>query len=229
MKNVLKLSSLALIVALASGCSSSGGSTGEGSAPSFDGDHGYEYVDPDYGYKPAGGEETPELGFDFDYVYIPDIDKEVPVPENPIEKNIQNPDAKISAVKQRDLDGETLYVVYKGERPLGEVVINEEGIAIYGYDSEGEVKITQSDDGEYWQVRGADGNLKGDVKRLGDDSWLIREEMTREVYISVIQDGQRVFIPASEVKGAIKDKVAPAPHKMKVHQLQQLKSRPKMG
>lgn len=45
MKNVLKLTAVALMVSLAAGCSSSGSSGGGDTAPQFDGDLGFENVD----------------------------------------------------------------------------------------------------------------------------------------------------------------------------------------
>ena len=116
------------MVSLAAGCSSSGSSGGGDTAPQFDGDLGFENVDPGYGVDAPDGDQTPDLGFDFGYVYIPDLGEEVPVPthpimgtpSNPIEIDINNPDSKMAAVKERSDENETLYSVYIGEVRVGE-------------------------------------------------------------------------------------------------------------
>jgi len=231
MRNMLKLTSIAFMVSLAAGCSSSGGSAGgsEPVSPEFDGDLGYEYVDPQYGVDAPESDEGP--GFDLGYVYLPDIDIEVPVPGYPIEIDAQNPSSKMAAVKERSTDDETLYSIYIGERRVGEIIVNDEGISIEAVHLDKTITAKKNNDEDSWQVRGADGNVKGDVKRLEDGTWLIREEITREVYVSVIQDGERVFIPASEVKGAIKDKIKGAVPKARLHKMHTLKTqaRPKVG
>ncbi|MEF1282030.1 hypothetical protein QTO05_23540, partial [Vibrio fortis] len=67
-------------------------------------------------------------------------------------------------------------------------------------------------------------------KRLEDGTWLIREEITREVYISVIKDGERIFIPASEVKDALQSKLkTKGPMRANLHNVHTLKARPKLG
>jgi len=220
MKNVLKLSAIALMVSLTAGCSSSGGSGGSGETtpPPFNGDLGFENVDPNYGLDAPESEdvdpnygadapERPEFGFDFGYVYIPDIDAEVPVPSHPIEDDIQNPKNKMSAVKERSTDEETLYSVYVDEKRVGEIIINEEGITVSAIHSDKTISATKNSHEDSWQVRGVDGDVKGDLKRLDNGTWLIREEISREVFVSVVKDGERIVIPASEVKGALKDKI----------------------
>lgn len=228
MKNILKLSAIALMVSLAAGCSSSGGSGGETTPPQFDGDLGFENVDPNYGVDAPESEELPELGFDFGYVYIPDIDAEVPVPSHPIENDIQNPNNKMAAVKERSTDEETLYSIYVGEKRVGEIIINEEGITVSAIHSDKTISATKNNHEDSWQVRGADGNVKGDLKRLDNGTWLIREEITRKVFVSVVKDGERIFIPASEVKGAIKDKIrGHISPRANLHKIHTLKARPK--
>ncbi len=233
MKNILKLTSIALLVSLAAGCSSSNGSSGgngEASPPQFDGDLGFENVDPHYGIDTPESEERPGLGFDFDYVYIPDIDTEVPVPSHPIEKDIQNPKNKISAEFERSDDKETLYSIHIDGKRVGEIIINEEGITVRSHLTEKTITAEKNNNEDSWQVRGTDGNVKGDLKRLDDGTWLIRDEMTREVFVSVVKNGERIFIPASEVKGAIKDKIrVNLPARANLQKIHTLKSRPKMG
>lgn len=232
MKNVLKMSAIALMVSLAAGCSSSGGSGGSGETtpPLFDGDRGFENVDPHYGADAPESEELPELGFDFGYVYIPEIDTEVPVPSNPIEKDIQNPKSKISAEFERSHGEETLYSIHFDGRRVGEIIINDDGIIVKSHLTDKTISATTDNDGSTWQVVGANGNLKGDLKRLDNGTWLIREEITREVFVSVVKDGERIFIPASEVKGALKDKIrVHLPSKMNLQKIKTLKARPKMG
>ena len=238
MKNVLKLTAVALMVSLAAGCSSSGSSGGGDTAPQFDGDLGFENVDPGYGVDAPDGDQTPDLGFDFGYVYIPDLGEEVPVPthpimgtpSNPIEIDINNPDSKMAAVKERSDENETLYSVYIGEVRVGEIIINDDGISIEALHSDKTITAVKNTEEDSWQVRGADGNVKGDVKRLEDGTWLIREEITREVYVSVIKDGERIFVPVSEVKGALKSKLKTNnPARANLHKIQTLKARPKLG
>lgn len=232
MKNVLKMSFIALMVSFIAGCSSSGGSGGSGETtpPQFDGDLGFENVDPNYGIDAPESEELPELGFDFGYVYIPDIDTEVPVPAHPIEKDIQNPKNKISAEFERSDDEETLYSIHVDGKRVGEIIINDEGITVRSHLTDKTITATKNSHEDSWQVRGVDGNVKGDLKRLENGTWLIREEITREVFVSVVKDGQRIFIPASEVKGAIKDKIGGhLPQRANLHKIHTLKARPKMG
>lgn len=257
MKNILKLTSVALMVSLAAGCSSSGGSGG-GSEQGPDVDAGFENIDPHYGAKapdadvdsgyekhlpdgdsgyenvdPQYGAPAPEAGpgFDLGYIYIPDLDINVPVPSHPIEIDAQNPSSKMAAVKERSTDDETLYSIYIGERRVGEIIVNDEGISVEALHHDKTITATKNSDEDSWQVRGDDGNVKGDVKRLEDGTWLIREEITREVYVSVIKNGERIFIPASEVKGAIKDKIKGTAPKARLHKVHTLKTqaRPKMG
>ncbi|WP_394244612.1 hypothetical protein [Vibrio astriarenae] len=231
MKRVLKLTSIALLVSLAAGCSSSGGTSGGGETtpPKFDGDLGYENVDPNFGNDAPEVDEGPDLGFDLGYVYIPDIDKEVPVPTHPIERHIQNPDAKMGVVKERSDDQETLYSIYWGERRVGEIIINEEGITVTALHSDKEISAKKNTDEDSWQVRGVDGNVKGDVKRLDNGNWIVREEITREVYVSVVRDGQRIFVPVGDIKDAIKPKAKKAAPKMIIPALQTQRVRPTLG
>ncbi|MGF1901018.1 hypothetical protein [Aliivibrio sifiae] len=233
MKNVLKLTSIALLVSLAAGCSSSDGSSGgssEISPPQFDGDLGFENVDPHYGIDAPESEERPKLGFDFSYVYIPDIDTEVPVPSHPIEKDIQNPKNKISAEFERSDDEETLYSIHIDSKRVGEIIINDEGITVRSHLTDKTITAKKNSHEDSWQVRGTDGNVKGDLKRLDNGTWLIREEITREVFVSVVKNGERIFIPASEVKGAIKEKVGGnLPPRANLQKIHTLKARPKMG
>ncbi|KGJ94907.1 hypothetical protein [Colwellia psychrerythraea] len=229
MKNVLKLSCITLMVSLVAGCSSSGGS-GETKPPEFDGDLGFENVDSGYGTDAPDSEELPELGFDFGYVYIPDIDTEVPVPSHPIENNIQNPINKFSVMKERSDDEETLYSIHIGERRVGEIIINEDGITVSSQLTDKTITAIKNSEEESWQVRGADGDVKGDLKRLDNGTWLIREEITRKVFVSVVKDGQRIFIPVSEVKGALKDKIrGHLPPRVYLHKVYALKAHPKKG
>lgn len=151
-------------------------------------------------------------------------------PSNPIEIDINNPDSKMAAVKERSDDNETLYSVYIGEVRVGEIIINDDGISIEALHSDKTITAVKNTEEDSWQVRGADGNVKGDVKRLEDGTWLIREEITREVYISVIKDGERIFIPASEVKGALQSKLkTKGPMRANLHNVHTLKARPKLG
>lgn len=240
MNNILRLTTIALFVSLAAGCSSSGGSGGgsETSPPSFDGDLGYENVGPNFdsGYEnidPHYGVEAPESGpgpaFDLGYVYIPDIDEHVPVPSHPIEDDNYDRSSKMAAVKERSSEEETLYSVYIGQRRVGEIIVNDEGISVTAIHHDKTITATRNEGKDSWQIRGTDDNVKGDVKRLEDGTWLIREEITREIYVSIIQDGQRIIIPASDIKKAVKERIKPSSPKPNFHKLQAQKVRSKLG
>ncbi|USD59668.1 hypothetical protein J4N45_14260 [Vibrio sp. SCSIO 43140] len=203
-----KLLCSALAVALLAGCSSSGGSSSPTEPlPEFDGDLGFENVDPGYGNSaPEGSEPTePDFGFDLGYVYIPDLGLDVPVHLPEYESPV-NPNAKISTVKERDLDGEILYsITYNGKR-VGEILIKDDVITISSLHSEHTITGSKNGNGT-WTVRDSDGNIRGDVKRIDDGKWIVREEISRASYIVVYHEGEWKAVPVADIKPKLKEQV----------------------
>lgn len=203
-----KLLCSALAVALLAGCSSSGGSSSPTEPlPEFDGDLGFENVDPGYGNSvPEDSEPTePGLGFDFGYVYIPDLDQDVPVHLPEYETPV-NPDAKISTVKERETEGETLYsITYNGVR-IGEILVQDDVITISSLHTEHTITGSKNDNGT-WTVRGPDGNVRGDVKRIDDGKWVVREEISRASYIVVYHEGEWKAVPVADIKPQLKERI----------------------
>lgn len=230
-----------VLTAVLAGCSSGG--TSEPAQPQFDGDHGYENIDPGFGYDdtdddggydnadPKYGVDAPTLKdkiaqADLGFVHIPELG-DIPF------FNKGNDEANISAVKERDHDGETLYSIYVGERRVGEILVHD-----------GHVKVTAGDkmitaqkdsidyrqqDHTFWTVRDTNGNVIGDFKRVDDGVWIFREEIDRETFVVKYHDGKWNFIPVADIKNKVKDKlpthaeVTKVRTKMQVNKLRTLK------
>ncbi|GAL35138.1 hypothetical protein JCM19240_3508 [Vibrio maritimus] len=229
-----KLLCSALAVALLAGCSSSGGSSspteplpefdgdlgfenvdpGYGNStpedskpPEFDGDAGFENVDPGYGNSaPEDSEPTePDLGFDFGYVYIPDLDQDVPVHLPEYETPV-NPNAKISTVKERETEGETLYsITYNGVR-IGEILVQDDVITVSSLHSDHTLTGSKNENGT-WTIRDTGGNVLGDVKRIDDGKWVVREEISRASYIVVYHEGEWKAVPVADIKPQLKERI----------------------
>ncbi|CDT58463.1 lipoprotein [Vibrio coralliirubri] len=234
------LIALVLTTVLA-GCSSGGGS--EPAQPQFDGDYGFENIDPGFVQKDNdGGYENPESdpGYgadaptlkdkiaqaDLGFVYIPDLG-DVPF------FNKDTGEAHISAVKQRSDDHETLYSIYVDDKRVGEIIIRDNYVTVSSGDkmiSGQKDSITYADDDyTFWTVRDTNGNLVGDFKRLDDGVWVFREEMNRETFVVKYHDGQWNFIPVADIKNKIKDNLPSQAQatkvraKMQVNKLRTLK------
>lgn len=199
----------ALAVALLAGCSSSGGSSSSTEPlPEFDGDLGFENVDSDYGNSaPEDSEPTePDFGFDLDYVYIPDLDLGVPVHLPEYESPV-NPNAKISTVKERETEGDTLYsITYKGVR-VGEILVQDDVITISSLHSDHSITGSKNENGT-WTVRDSNGNVRGDVKRIDDGKWVVREEISRASYIVVYHEGEWKAVPVEDIKPRLKQHIS---------------------
>ncbi len=233
-----------VLTAVLAGCSSGSGS--EPAQPQFDGDYGFENIDPGFGNGDSdsdvdNGFDNIDPGYgkddskniadtieqaDLGFVYIPDIG-DVPF------FNKDTGEAHISAVKQRSDDHETLYSIYLDDKRVGEIIIRDNYVTVSSGDkmiSGQKDSITYSDDDyTFWTVRGTNGNVVGDFKRLDDGVWVFREEMARETFVVKYHDGQWNFIPVADIKNKVKENLPSQAQatkvraKMQVNKLRTLK------
>ena len=209
---------IALVLAtVLAGCSSGGKS--EPTQPEFDGDYGFENIDPGFGQDDTdndGGYENvdPEYGVDapglkdkiaqadLGFVHIPELG-DIPF------FNTDTDEAHIGAVKERSSEEETLYSIYVDDKRVGEIIIRDNYVTISSGDkmiSGRKESITYADnDYTFWTVRDTSGNVVGDFKRLDDGVWVFREEMSRETFVVKYHNGQWNFIPVAEIKSKVKD------------------------
>ncbi|MFV8462960.1 membrane lipoprotein lipid attachment site-containing protein [Vibrio campbellii] len=228
-----------VLTAVLAGCSSGG--TSDPAQPQFDGDHGYENIDPGFGYDdtdndggydnadPKYGVDAPTLKdkiaqADLGFIHIPELG-DIPF------FNKGTDEANISAVKERDHDGEALYSIYVGERRVGEILVHDGHVKVTAGDKEINASKKNYQDTEYtfWTVRDTNGNVIGDFKRVDDGVWIFREEMDRQTFVVKYHDGKWNFIPIADIKNKVKDKlpthaeVTKVRTKMQVNKLRNLK------
>ncbi|CAH7479516.1 conserved exported hypothetical protein [Vibrio chagasii] len=231
-----------VLTAVLAGCSSGG--TSDPAQPQFDGDHGYENIDPGFGNGDSdsdvdNGFDNIDPGYgkgdskniadiieqaDLGFVYTPDIG-DIPF------FNKGHDDAKLGAVKERDYEGETLYGIYVNDIRVGEILINDGHVKVTAGDKEinGTRENYQDTEYTFWTVRDTNGNVIGDFKRLDDGVWIFREEIDRETFVVKYHDGKWNFIPVADIKNKIKDKlpthaeVTKVRTKMQVNKLRTLK------
>ena len=206
-----------VLTAVLAGCSSGG--TSEPAQPQFDGDYGFENIDPGFGLDDTdndGGYENPDPSYgndaptlkdkvaqaDLGFVYIPELG-DIPF------FNRDDSDAHISSVKERSDDHETLYSIYVDDKRVGEILIRDNYVTVSSGDkviSGKKDSVTYADDDyTFWTVRGTNGNVLGDFKRVDDGVWVFREEMARETFVVKYHDGQWNFIPVADIKNKVKD------------------------
>ncbi|WP_059019663.1 membrane lipoprotein lipid attachment site-containing protein [Vibrio coralliirubri] len=228
-----------VLTAVLAGCSSGGGS--EPAQPQFDGDYGFENIDPGFGLDDSdndGGYENPDPNYgndaptlkdkvaqaDLGFVYIPGLG-DVPF------FNKDTGEAHISAVKQRSDDHETLYSIYVDDKNVGEIIVREDYVTIRSGDKmiSGEQKSYLDTEHTFWTVRDTNGNVVGDFKRLDDGVWVFREEIDRQTFVVKYHDGQWNFIPVADIKNKVKDNLPSQAQatkvraKMQVNKLRTLK------
>lgn len=240
----MKKSLIALVLtAVLAGCSSSGGS--EPAQPQFDGDYGFENIDPGFGLDDSdndGGYENPESdpGYgadaptlkdkiaqaDLGFVHIPELG-DIPF------FNRDDSDAHVSAVREQVSDEHTLYSIYVDDKRVGEIIIRDGYITVTSGDKlisgQKDSVAYRQQEHTFWTVTGTDGNVIGDFKRLDDGVWVFREEMNRETFVVKYHDGQWNFIPVADIKNKVKDnlpsqaEVTKVRAKMQVNKLRTLK------
>ncbi|PMH28269.1 hypothetical protein BCU71_06785 [Vibrio lentus] len=230
-----------VLTAVLAGCSSGG--TSEPAQPQFDGDYGFENIDPgfvqkdiDNGYEnpkpdPGYGVDAPTLkdkiaDADIGFVHIPELG-DIPF------FNRDDSDAHISSVKERSDDHETLYSIYVDDKRVGEILIRDNYVTVSSGDkmiSGKKDSVTYADDDyTFWTVRGTNGNVVGDFKRLDEGVWVFREEKDRETFVVKYHDGQWNFIPVADIKNKVKDNLPSQAQatkvraKMQVNKLRTLK------
>ncbi|UQV20080.1 membrane lipoprotein lipid attachment site-containing protein [Vibrio sp. J383] len=228
-----------VLTAVLAGCSSGG--TSEPAQPQFDGDYGFENIDPGFGQDDTdndGGYENadPEYGVDapslkdkiaqadLGFVHIPELG-DIPF------FNKDTDEAHIGAVKERSSEEETLYGIYVDDKRVGEIIIRDSHVTITAGDKEisGEKETYKDTNLTFWTVRDTDGNVVGDFKRLDDGVWVFREEISRETFVVKYHDGQWNFIPVADIKNKVKDnlpsqaEVTKVRAKMQVNKLRTLK------
>ncbi|CDT85827.1 lipoprotein [Vibrio coralliirubri] len=210
------LIALVLTTVLA-GCSSGGGS--EPAQPQFDGDYGFENIDPGFGLDDSdndGDYENPDPNYgndaptlkdkiaqaDLGFVHIPELG-DIPF------FNRDDSDAHVSAVREQVSDEHTLYSIYVDDKRVGEIIIRDNYVTVSSGDkmiSGQKDSITYADDDyTFWTVRDTNDNVVGDFKRLDDGVWVFREEMNRETFVVKYHDGQWNFIPVADIKNKVKD------------------------
>ncbi|WP_372384229.1 hypothetical protein AB8613_00935 [Vibrio sp. BS-M-Sm-2] len=231
-----------ILTAVLAGCSSSGDS--RPAQPQFDGDYGFENIDPDFGngdpsFDGDNGYDNADPTYgnpkniadrideaDLGFIHIPELG-DIPF------FNRDDSDAHVSSVKERSDDHETLYSIYVNDKRVGEIIIREGNVEISSGDkviSGQKDSITYADDDyTFWTVRGTNGNVVGDFKRLDDGVWVFREEMDRETFVVKYHDGQWNFIPVADIKNKVKEnlpsqaEVTKVRTKMQVNKLRTLK------
>ncbi|CAK1722163.1 Lipoprotein [Vibrio crassostreae] len=228
-----------VLTAVLAGCSSGGNS--DPAQPQFDGDYGFENIDPGFGLDdtdndggydnsdPNYGHDAPTLKdkiaqADLGFIHVPELG-DIPF------FNRDNGDANVSAVKERSDDNETLYSIHAGDKRVGEILVQGDKITVSVQDKTitGEKDTYKDTEHTFWTVTGTDGNVIGDFKRLDDGVWVFREEMDRETFVVKYHDGQWNFIPMAEVKNKIKDnlpshaEVTKVRTKMQVNKLRTLR------
>ena len=230
-----------VLTAVLAGCSSGG--TSEPAQPQFDGDYGFENIDPGFVQKDIdNGYENPESdpGYgvdastlkdkiteaDLGFVHIPELG-DIPF------FNRDDSDAHISSVKERSDDHETLYSIYVDDKRVGEILIRDNYVTVSSGDkmiSGKKDSVTYADDDyTFWTVRGTNGNVVGDFKRLDEGVWVFREEMARETFVVKYHDGQWNFIPVADIKNKVKENLPSQAQatkvraKMQVNKLRTLK------
>ncbi|MCC4787805.1 membrane lipoprotein lipid attachment site-containing protein [Vibrio splendidus] len=229
-----------VLTAVLAGCSSSGGSEpaqpqfdgdygfenidpgfGNGE-PSFDGDNGYDNADPTYGNPKSIADRIDEA--DLGFVHIPELG-DIPF------FNRDDSDAHVSAVREQVSDEHTLYSIYVDDKRVGEIIIRDNYVTVSSGDKmiSGEQKSYLDTEHTFWTVKDTNGNVVGDFKRLDDGVWVFREEMNRETFVVKYHDGQWNFIPVADVKNKVKDnlhsqaEVTKVRAKMQVNKLRTLK------
>ncbi|CDU08133.1 membrane lipoprotein lipid attachment site-containing protein [Vibrio coralliirubri] len=231
-----------VLTAVLAGCSSSGGSepaqpqfdgdygfenidpgfgTGE---PSFDGDNGYDNADPTYGNPKSIADRIDEA--DLGFVHIPELG-DIPF------FNRDDSDAHVSAVREQVSNEHTLYSIYVDDKRVGEIIIRDNYVTVSSGDkmiSGQKDSITYADDDyTFWTVRDTNGNVVGDFKRLDDGVWVFREEIDRQTFVVKYHDGQWNFIPVADIKNKVKDNLPSQAQatkvraKMQVNKLRTLK------
>lgn len=228
-----------VLTAVLAGCSSGG--TSDPAQPQFDGDYGFENVDPGFGLDDSdedGDYDNPDPNYgvdaptlkdkiaqaDLGFVYVPDLG-DIPF------FNKDNGDAEIVAVKEQVSDERTLYSIYSDEQRVGEIIIRDGYVTVTSADKliSGQKETYRDSDHTFWTITGTDGNVMGDFKRLDDGVWVFREEIDRQTFVVKYHDGQWNFIPMSDIKNKVKDKlpshaeVTKVRTKMQVNKLRTLK------
>ncbi|WP_261885839.1 membrane lipoprotein lipid attachment site-containing protein [Vibrio pomeroyi] len=230
-----------VLTAVLAGCSSGGNS--DQAQPQFDGDYGFENVDPGFGLDdsdedgdydnpdPNYGHDAPTLEdkiaqADLGFVYVPDLG-DIPF------FNKDNGDAEIVAVKEQVSDEHTLYSIYSDDQRVGEIIIRDGYVTVTSGDKlisgQKDSVAYRQQEHTFWTVTGTDGNVVGDFKRLDDGVWVFREEINRQTFVVKYHDGQWNFVPMSDIKNKVKDKlpshaeVTKVRTKMQVNKLRTLK------
>ncbi|CDT64189.1 Hypothetical protein VCR15J2_470197 [Vibrio coralliirubri] len=231
-----------VLTAVLAGCSSGGGSEpaqpqfdgdygfenidpgfGNGD-PSFDGDNGYDNADPTYGNPKSIADRIDEA--DLGFVHIPELG-DIPF------FNRDDSDAHVSAVREQVSNEHTLYSIYVDGKRVGEIIIRDNYVTVSSGDkmiSGQKDSITYADDDyTFWTVRDTNGNVVGDFKRLDDGVWVFREEIDRQTFVVKYHDGQWNFIPVADIKNKVKDNLPSQAQatkvraKMQVNKLRTLK------
>ncbi|MFS1945949.1 membrane lipoprotein lipid attachment site-containing protein [Vibrio lentus] len=230
-----------VLTAVLAGCSSGG--TSEPAQPQFDGDYGFENIDSGFGLDDSdndGGYENPDQSYgndapnlkdkvaqaDLGFVHVPELG-DIPF------FNRDDSDAHVSSVKERSDDHETLYSIYVNDKRVGEILIRDNYVTISSGDkmiSGKKDSVTYADDDyTFWTVRGTNGNVVGDFKRLDEGVWVFREEKDRETFVVKYHDGQWNFIPVADIKNKVKENLPSQAQatkvraKMQVNKLRTLK------
>ncbi|WP_373951220.1 membrane lipoprotein lipid attachment site-containing protein [Vibrio pomeroyi] len=228
-----------VLTAVLAGCSSGG--TSDPAQPQFDGDYGFENIDPGFGLDDSdkdGDYDNPDPNYgvdaptlkdkiaqaDLGFVHIPELG-DIPF------FNRDNGNAHISTTKLRSDENETLYGIHVNDRFVGEILVKDDEVTVSVGDKEIQGNKENYQDTEYafWTVRDTNGNVVGDFKRLDDGVWIFREEMDRETFVLKYHDGKWNFIPMSDIKNKVKDKlpshaeVTKVRTKMQVNKLRTLK------
>ncbi|PML54412.1 membrane lipoprotein lipid attachment site-containing protein [Vibrio lentus] len=232
------LIALVLTAALA-GCSSGG--TSEPAQPQFDGDYGFENIDPGFVQKDIdNGHENPESDprygvdaptlkdkiaeADLGFVYIPELG-DIPF------FNRDHGDANVSTVKERSDADETLYSIYVDDKRIGEILVQSDKVTVSVQDKtiSGQKETYKDTEHTFWTVKDNNGNVLGDFKRVDDGVWVFREEIARETFVVKYHDGQWNFIPVADIKNKVKDNLPSQAQatkvraKMQVNKLRTLK------
>ncbi|EPA0985820.1 hypothetical protein ACQZVD_004462 [Vibrio parahaemolyticus] len=117
-----------------------------------------------------------------------------------------NPNAKISTVKQRETEEETLYSITYNGHPIGEILVKDGVITVSSMHTDHTLTGSKNDNGT-WTVRDTHGNVLGDVKRIDDGKWVVREEIDRISYIVVYHNGEWKAVPVADIKPQLKERI----------------------
>ncbi|OBS97522.1 hypothetical protein A9261_13010 [Vibrio tasmaniensis] len=228
-----------VLTAVLAGCSSGG--TSEPAQPQFDGDYGFENIDPGFVQKDIdNGHENPESDprygvdaptlkdkiaeADLGFVYIPELG-DIPF------FNRDHGDANVSTVKERSDADETLYNIYVDDKRIGEILVQSDKVTVSVQDKtiSGQKETYKDTEHTFWTVKDNNGNVIGDFKRLDEGVWVFREEKDRETFVVKYHDGQWNFIPVADIKNKVKENLPSQAQatkvraKMQVNKLRTLK------